>query len=162
MRHLKGLAPSRSLEVAVSLGNEQKVDVFHHATLQALQLVASCRRDKKAEEIDKLRDSHLTLANANGFNEDKGVAGSLAQANRLSRAACHTAERAARWRRAHVRALVIGKVQHARFVSEQGATTLCRRWVNSKDSESRLWKSLQQPQAKGLNPTHELKKKGDG
>jgi hypothetical protein len=75
-------------EVAVRLGHQHQIGQFHHAALDALQIVATARADQQHEHIDHVGDGHFRLADADRLDQNDIEARGLDQsiASRVRRA----------------------------------------------------------------------------
>jgi hypothetical protein len=123
------------LVVAVGLIDDHAVDHFDDAPLHALQLVACAGQHKEQEEIGHRAHCGLGLADADSFDEDVLIPGSLAQENRFAGTAGDAAQMAAGGRRADECTFFHGETLHAGLVTENTTSGDGARGVDAKHGE---------------------------
>ena len=106
---------------AIGLVYRHQVGQFHHAALDALQLIARAGQRDQQKEVHHLVHRGLRLAHADRLHQDVPVSRSLAQQHRLARPLRHAAGNSARGRRPDKRHLARRERRHARLVAQNAA-----------------------------------------
>lgn len=122
--------------LAVGFVDDQEVDHFQQAALDALQFVALAGGGESDERVGHVGDIGFALADADGFDENDVVAGGFAHEHALAGFAGDAAEGAGAGRGADVRVRVGGEVGHAGFVAEDAAAGDAARGVDGEDGDA--------------------------